>query len=58
MPEIPEARPASTVVLLRDSGHGLETLLLRRGDRWHYLYSGNPAFPHMAGGQGAGSDVA
>ena len=30
MPEIPEARPASTVVLLRDSTDGLETLLLKR----------------------------
>ena len=30
MPDIPEARPASTVVLLRDSSTGLETLLLRR----------------------------
>jgi 8-oxo-dGTP pyrophosphatase MutT (NUDIX family) len=30
MPEIPEPRPASTVVLLRDSPGGLETLLLMR----------------------------
>ncbi len=30
MPDIPEARPASTVVLLRDSDEGLQTLLLRR----------------------------
>jgi 8-oxo-dGTP pyrophosphatase MutT (NUDIX family) len=30
MPDIPEARPASTVVLLRDSANGLETLLLKR----------------------------
>ena len=30
MTEIPEARPASTVVLLRDSEDGLETLLLKR----------------------------
>jgi len=30
MTDIPEARPASTVVLLRDSDEGLETLLLRR----------------------------
>lgn len=30
MTDIPEARPASTVVLLRDSGNGLETLLLKR----------------------------
>ena len=30
MPEIPEPRPASTVVLLRDSADGLETLLLKR----------------------------
>jgi len=30
MSEIPEARPASTVVLLRDSEEGLETLLLKR----------------------------
>jgi 8-oxo-dGTP pyrophosphatase MutT (NUDIX family) len=30
MPDIPEARPASTVVLLRDSHNGLETLLLKR----------------------------
>ncbi len=30
MPGIPEARPASTVVLLRDSDNGLETLLLKR----------------------------
>jgi len=30
MPDIPEARPASTVVLLRNSANGLETLLLRR----------------------------
>jgi 8-oxo-dGTP pyrophosphatase MutT (NUDIX family) len=30
MPEIPEARPASTVVLLRDADRGLETLLLKR----------------------------
>ena len=30
MPDIPEARPASTVVLLRDSDSGLETLLLKR----------------------------
>ena len=30
MPDIPEARPASTVVLLRDSASGLETLLLKR----------------------------
>jgi len=30
MPDIPEARPASTVVLLRDSSDGLETLLLKR----------------------------
>lgn len=30
MSEIPEARPASTVVLLRDSADGLETLLLKR----------------------------
>jgi len=30
MPEIPEARPASTVVLLRDTARGLQTLLLRR----------------------------
>jgi 8-oxo-dGTP pyrophosphatase MutT (NUDIX family) len=30
MSDIPEARPASTVVLLRDSGNGLETLLLKR----------------------------
>jgi 8-oxo-dGTP pyrophosphatase MutT (NUDIX family) len=30
MPEIPEARPASTVVLLRDTPHGLQTLMLRR----------------------------
>ena len=30
MPDIPEARPASTVVLLRDSSSGLETLLLKR----------------------------
>lgn len=29
-PEPVEARPASTVVLLRDSPEGLETLLLRR----------------------------
>lgn len=28
--DIPEARPASTVVLIRDSKHGLETLLLKR----------------------------
>lgn len=30
MPKIAQARPASTVVLLRDSGDGLETLLLKR----------------------------
>jgi 8-oxo-dGTP pyrophosphatase MutT (NUDIX family) len=30
MTEIPEARPASTVVLLRDSVNGMETLLLKR----------------------------
>jgi 8-oxo-dGTP pyrophosphatase MutT (NUDIX family) len=30
MSNIPEARPASTVVLLRDSDSGLETLLLKR----------------------------
>lgn len=30
MSEIPEPRPASTVVLLRDSSLGMETLLLRR----------------------------
>lgn len=30
MPDIPPARPASTVVLLRDSAKGLETLLLKR----------------------------
>lgn len=30
MQNIPEARPASTVVLLRNSDNGLETLLLRR----------------------------
>ena len=30
MPEIPEPRPASTVVLLRDTPDGLETLMLRR----------------------------
>jgi len=30
MPETAEARPASTVVLLRDSAGGLETLLLKR----------------------------
>jgi hypothetical protein len=30
MPDIPGARPASTVVLLRDSHSGLETLLLKR----------------------------
>lgn len=30
MSDIPEARPASTVVLLRDSDDGLETLMLRR----------------------------
>lgn len=30
MPDTPEARPASTVVLLRDSDQGLETLLLKR----------------------------
>ena len=30
MPDIPEARPASTVVLLRDSDKGLDTLLLKR----------------------------
>jgi 8-oxo-dGTP pyrophosphatase MutT (NUDIX family) len=30
MPEISEARPASTVVLLRDGSQGLETLLLKR----------------------------
>ena len=30
MSEVPEARPASTVVLLRDSARGLETLLLKR----------------------------
>jgi 8-oxo-dGTP pyrophosphatase MutT (NUDIX family) len=30
MKEVPEARPASTVVLLRDTPNGLETLLLKR----------------------------
>jgi 8-oxo-dGTP pyrophosphatase MutT (NUDIX family) len=30
MPDIPEARPASTVVLLRDTAQGLQTLMLRR----------------------------
>ena len=30
MPEVPEVKPASTVVLLRDSERGVETLLLRR----------------------------
>ena len=30
MPETIEARPASTVVLLRDTDNGLETLLLKR----------------------------
>jgi 8-oxo-dGTP pyrophosphatase MutT (NUDIX family) len=30
MPDIPEARPASTVVLLRDGDDGMETLLLKR----------------------------
>lgn len=30
MPDIPEARPASTVVLLRDSDEGLQALMLRR----------------------------
>lgn len=30
MPEIPNARPASTVVLLRDTPQGLQTLMLRR----------------------------
>lgn len=30
MTEIPEARPASTVVLLRDTDSGMETLLLKR----------------------------
>jgi 8-oxo-dGTP pyrophosphatase MutT (NUDIX family) len=30
MTDVPEARPASTVVLLRDSGNGLETLMLKR----------------------------
>jgi 8-oxo-dGTP pyrophosphatase MutT (NUDIX family) len=30
MTEIPEARPASTVVLLRDTANGLETLMLKR----------------------------
>ncbi len=30
MSEIPEARPAATVVLLRDGDQGMETLLLRR----------------------------
>ena len=30
MPEIPEVRPASTVVLLRDTANGLETLMLKR----------------------------
>ncbi|HEY6131688.1 MAG TPA: NUDIX hydrolase [Halioglobus sp.] len=32
MVEMPEIRPASTVVLLRDSPAGLETLLLKRND--------------------------
>ncbi len=30
MPEVAEARPASTVVLLRDTPRGMETLLLKR----------------------------
>ena len=30
MSEIPEARPASTVILLRDTARGIETLMLRR----------------------------
>jgi len=30
MPDIPEARPASTVVLLRDTPGGVQTLMLRR----------------------------
>ena len=30
MTDIPEARPASTVVLLRDTAAGLETLMLKR----------------------------
>ena len=30
MPDIPEARPAATVVLLRDGDRGLQTLLLKR----------------------------
>ena len=30
MPEVSEARPASTVVLLRDTPAGMETLLLKR----------------------------
>jgi 8-oxo-dGTP pyrophosphatase MutT (NUDIX family) len=32
MPDIPEARPASTVVLLRDTPEGLQTLMLRRNE--------------------------
>ena len=30
MTDIPEARPASTVVLLRDTDNGMETLMLKR----------------------------
>lgn len=30
MPDIPEARPAATVVLLRDGNRGMQTLLLKR----------------------------
>ncbi|MCH1445424.1 MAG: NUDIX hydrolase, partial [Luminiphilus sp.] len=30
MTDVPKARPASTVVLLRDSDSGMETLMLKR----------------------------
>ncbi|MBT5135776.1 MAG: NUDIX hydrolase, partial [Halieaceae bacterium] len=30
MTDIPDARPASTVVLLRDTHNGMETLMLKR----------------------------
>ena len=38
MTDVPKARPASTVVLLRDTDNGMETLMLKRNKALMFLW--------------------
>ena len=53
MPAMLEARPVSTVVRVRDTRHGLETLLLKRNEALMFADGSAPGAHHRAVLRGA-----